>query len=455
MNGRYWAALAAAGVLLASGFGVAARQAVPAASAPVFVDPCAPADAGTGRAVRRLPAPVRLPGRFGPILSATLTEDVVLLDVGVPLRAGPNPQWLVGLDPDTLAVRWRWRYPAEPGPVTIGMDDDSWVKVVGDVALTVTGVYGRRPVLHAVDLRTGRTRWTERFPAGALPVAVAADRCLIVINAEAGNGTLGLWGMDPATGRVVWQDGPAKELICTVPARPWLLGMSGGHLVRYSLADGTVTAVPALLTGCSPVWFADTRLVDSFTGRWYSVDWARPAITAIGPAPVRIPPDTYPEFLPIGEVVVVDDHDKATVHDRDDGTLLWQEAGSGRGYFTRATGQPDDRLFFRRHSPFTAGKATVSLAAVRARTGQTLWQSPEWPGTDEYPIADPRTGTTLVHVMTTRQITVDQFETTDSHLYALDDTGRPLWDLEGDGFSVAGPWLLAEQGGVVRGFRIS
>jgi hypothetical protein len=342
MNWRAWAALAGAGAVLVSGLGFLGRQVMPAASRPAFVDPCGPTSPGTGRTVKRLPAPVRLPGRLGPILSATVTESVLLLDVGEPPEDGPNPQWLMGLDPGTLATRWWWPFPAEPGPATEGISGDSWVAVAGDVALAVSGVYGSGggPLLHAVDLRTGRPRWTERFPAGSRPAAVVVDRCLVVISAMSGNGTLGLWGMDPATGRVLWQNGPAEELVCTVPARRWLYALSGGHLVRYSLADGKVTAVRAPLKGCGPVWLSGDRLVDRFTGRWYAVDWSRPAVTPTGQAPVQIKPNAYPEFSPIGDVLVVDDHGKVTVHDRGGGTLLWQDDGTGRAISSQPPGSP-------------------------------------------------------------------------------------------------------------------
>ncbi|MEU4424479.1 PQQ-binding-like beta-propeller repeat protein [Actinoplanes sp. NPDC024001] len=458
MKWRGWAALAGVGTVLVSGLGFLGREQTPAAGRPpAFVDPCAATRPAPARTVKKLPASVRLAGKPGRIISATMTESVLLLNTGVPLEQGPHPKWLIGLDPQTLATRWRWRFPELPGPVTIGMGEDPWATLAGDVVLTVSGIRfaGDQPVLRAVDLASGRVRWSERFPAGAQPVVVAADRCMVVVNAQAGNGTLGLWGLDPATGRVRWQNSPAEELLCTVPARPWLYGWSGGHLVRFSLADGSVTAVRSPTSDCGPVVLPGGQVVDSGTGRWYTIDWSRPALTPTDREPVRIEPDTYPQFTTVGDVLVVDDHGKAAVHDHD-GTLLWQDDGTGRGYLVPAVGQPGDRLFFRTRSPFTEKKRTVSLTAVQARTGRTLWKSAAWPGNDEYPIVDPRTGTVLVHVTTTRQVNPEQFEVEASHLYALNgDDGHPLWDVEGDGFRVAGPWLLVERDGAVRGFRMS
>jgi len=461
MNWRRWAALAGAGAVLVSGLGLLAHRAMPVASQPAFVDPCGPAGPGASRTVSALPVPVRVPGKLGPVMSATMTESTILLDVLEP--EGPRPQWLVGLDPRTLATQWRWRFPAEPGPISAAVGfGDPWVAVAGGVALAMTGIGGpdARPRLHALDLRTGKPRWTRGFPDGTWPVAEYVDNCVVVVNDVSDdlgvNGTLGLWGIDPATGRVLWQDGPAKELLCTDPARPWLYAGSDGHLLRYSLANGEVTAVRSPVDPCALVQVADGRMIDRGTGRWYKVDWSRPEITPVGPAPVRIPSDSYPEFNVVGDVLVVDDKGKATVCDRRSGAVLWQDDGTGQGYFIAASGQPNDRLFFRKHSPFTASKRTVSLSAVDARTGRTLWHSAQMQGNDEYPIVDPRSGAVLVHVTTTRRTSSGQEETIRSHLYALDSTdGHTLWDIKGDWFGVAGPWLLVQDDGALRGFRMS
>lgn len=460
MNWRWWAALAGACAVLVSGLGHLAHRVTTLAGRPAFIDPCEPVGPEASRTAAELPAPVRVPGRLGPVMGATMTESTVVLDVGEP--GGVRPQRLMGLDPRTLAPRWQWRFPAEPGPMRSGAGlDDPWVVVAGDVALAVTGVGGpdAHPRLHALDLRTGKPRWTLGFPAGTGPVAEYVDNCLVVVNDVSHdpdlNGTRGLWGIDPATGRVLWQDGPAKELLCTAPARPWLSAGSGGHLLRYSLADGEVTAVRSPVDPCALVRVAEGRMIDRVTGRWYAVDWSRPEIAEVGPAPVPITPNRYPEFNVVGDVLVVDEDGKATVCDRRSGSVLWRDDGTGRGYFIAALGQPSDRLFFRKHSPFTARERTVSLSAVDARTGRTLWQSTQMPGTDEFPIVDPRTGTVLVHA-TTRKITPEEEVITRSRLHALDGTdGQTLWDMAGDAFILAGPWLLVQDDGALRGFRMS
>jgi outer membrane protein assembly factor BamB len=467
-----WVALATAGAVVLGGAGLALGRREPAAGgtaagppASPAVSPCAQAGVGAGRPAAALPEPVTVAGRLGSMISATAAPGGIVLDLsddGNPQLGGLRPARLVGLDPETLAVRWRWKFPGTPGPVAdsylVGGDfSDSYLRVVGDIALAVTGGGDPRekPRVYALDVRTGAPRWTLPAPAGSQPTVAYADRCLVILDVRAPassvNGTLGLWGIDPATGRVIWQDGPARELLCVDPLTPWMYAASGGHLLRYEISTGHVTAVRAPVPpddACELVHVTGERMVDIGTGRWYTVDWARATSGPAGPGPVRVPPDNSAGVHRIGDLTVIDDNGAVTVCERGSGVPLWQEPGSGRGYFALAGGQPDDRLYFRRHSPFTARTPTVSLSAVDARSGRTLWSSAQLPGTDEFPAVDPRTGAVLVNTAPA---------TGRPHLtYALDGgDGHTLWSVTADTYALAGPWLLAQAGGRLRGYRVS
>ena len=98
--------------------------------------------------------------------------------------------------------------------------------------------------------------------------------------------------------------------------------------------------------------------------------------------------------------------------------------------------------------PFTAKQRTVSLLAVDARTGRTLWRSAAMPGADEYAAVDPRSSMVLLGVITGEQQRV--------RLRGLDGAdGHTLWSLDADWFGAAGPWLLVQTGGRLRGYRTS
>lgn len=434
-----WMAVGASGVLLGAGLTIGVHRATSLGSPPVFVrDGCTPAEPGVAAVVRELPAALAVPGEFGPVMSATATRNAIVLDVGNATMT--RPEWLVGLDPRTLRPRWRWKFPADPGPVTESGADEPWITAIGDLAFAITGVGGpqSRPRLHALDLRTGKPRWTREFPAGTWPVAVHIDLCRVVVNDKSSdlgpNGTRGLWGFGTGTGRTLWQNGPAPELLCTDPARPWFYAGSGKHLLRYGMGDGQVTAASTPVDPCDLFRVSETRRIDIRTGKWYAVDWSRPAVTESRIPPIQVPEDGSAGFHLIGDTLVISANFRATAVDSRSGAIRWRSES-----FLAARGG----LYFGEHSPFTERRRTVVLSAADPRTGRVLWRSARFPGNDLIPQADPRTGAVLLQVPPAR-------------LYALDGAdGHTLWTVDGVSRGVAGQWLLMQTGSRLRGYRMS
>ena len=193
--------------------------------------------------------------------------------------------------------------------------------------------------VYAVDLATGRVRWTQK--AGGYvytPLAASAGKVFVTVQGGA-SGTASLVAMDQSDGSVAWRVDQRGENFVTAPA----------------VGGGAVVAGFALVTS-GGVSSSVVRAIEATTG---ATRWSSPTGTI--PTPIGAPAVTS------DAVVAFDASGQVYRFDLVSGARLWDFALNER--------------VFRTSPAVTAAQVFVptgagALVALDAATGELLWQLP-------------------------------------------------------------------------------
>jgi outer membrane protein assembly factor BamB len=290
-----------------------------------------------------------------------------------------------------------WRYQAS-GPVVKN------IAIVGDLVY----VPSDDGFLHAVDVATGRERWSAAIgivEGGAGP-AVVRD-ALFVVDADGR-----LRALDAASGAARWTSATAavNPSQLTVAAEMAFVGSDSGELVAFSIADGAErwrTRISDTGRVNTPASDGASVYVGSDGGEYVALD------TATGSIRWRV--DTGPGVT--GTAVVADGIAYiGGTSESDTGSLFAIDAASGQLRW-----RIDEPLF----APTVAGGVAYTtdrvgtVAAIDTATGQIVWRDSFQGATRPPAIA----GTTLF-------VPIDG----EQRIYALDAaSGGVLWSFDVDG----------------------
>jgi outer membrane protein assembly factor BamB len=201
------------------------------------------------------------------LVTATLAATVSAADWptfrGNPTQTGIAPESL----PDRLVERWKYQTTQDRA----GGGIESTAAVVNGVAYV--GAFDEQ--VHAVDLATGRAKWTLKVGAVKAPVGVHGGRVY------AGNVDGVLHCVDAATGKEVWKfeaggevtSGPnfgdGTVLFGSQDETLYCLNVAGGKLKwKYQINGGPVMGTPAVAGGRTFAAGCDSTLhvLDAATG---------------------------------------------------------------------------------------------------------------------------------------------------------------------------------------------
>jgi hypothetical protein len=278
---------------------------------------------------------------------------------------------LVSLNAVTGAVRWT----AALGPRPLELDTFT---VTGDgVAVVHTGTQGT--TLTAIDLATGKKRWTRAY--AKFPQVQAAGATLVVATKTSGTSPVTLTGVQPRTGAALWSRGGFPNWVSIVAAPGGRVLVDGTNVIpppppkqptvypviALSTATGktlwqvkTPTLVTAVWPAAAGVAIATETLVPAFRGRLYLADLATGKVR--WSAPAYTDPQTVPVITGGNVTTVETTADTGTVVDRGarTGAVKWKAVISPQ--YGRYLAQPDGPNVLVAFPPASVSKPSRLLA---------------------------------------------------------------------------------------------